>query len=128
MSEKISSGAWVQIERIVLSPDERAPRLPDETAACPLVLRVKGFLKTAASLGDAVEVETIIGRVFSGRLVAENPPYKHDFGRPLPELLKVRDDFPISITKGGVVHGGIKLCRGDGAKERDYEESTCNKL
>ncbi len=101
MSEVVPAHSWVQIESTVLSPDERSPHLPEETAACPLVLWVKGFLKGPALVGDMVEIETIIGRTLSGKLLEVNPPYEHTFGRPIPELLEVRKDFRSLSCRGG---------------------------
>ena len=42
--DKISKGAWVEIEQIVLKPEERAPSLPEDTQKVPYVLHVSGFL------------------------------------------------------------------------------------
>jgi hypothetical protein len=101
MNRKVPARAWVQIESVVLRPEERAPNLPEETRECPLLLRVKGFLKEEAMLGDTVEIETIIGRTFSGKLLEINPPYEHTFGRPIPELLSVREEFRRLSSPGG---------------------------
>ncbi len=101
MSEVVPARSWVQIESTVLSPEERSPHLPEETASCPLVLWVKGFLKHPALPGDMVEIETIIGRRLSGKLLEVNPPYEHTFGRPIPELLEVREDFRRLSGRGG---------------------------
>ena len=40
----VPSGTWVELGRTVLEVEERAPGLPADTAAVPLVLRVSGFL------------------------------------------------------------------------------------
>ncbi|HPQ37736.1 MAG TPA: 2-amino-4-oxopentanoate thiolase subunit OrtA [Synergistaceae bacterium] len=101
MNRKIPARAWVQIESVVLRPEERAPNVPEETRECPLLLWVKGFLKEEALPGDTVEIETIIGRALSGKLLEENPPYEHDFGRPITELLTVKEEFRRIPAKGG---------------------------
>jgi len=90
---KVPKGSWVQIEQVVLKPEERAPQVPEDTKAVPLMLWVKGTLLEDASLGETVEIETAIGRRLTGKLVAENPPYTHGFGRPVPELLSVGKEF-----------------------------------
>ena len=36
----------------------------------------------------------------SGKLVAENPPYTHGFGRPIPELLTVGAEFRALAERG----------------------------
>ena len=47
---KVQAGTWVEIEQIVLTPEERAPSLPPETQAVPYVMRVSGFLLEDADL------------------------------------------------------------------------------
>ena len=86
---KILRGTWVEIERVLLTPAERAPQVPDDTKAVPYVLKVAGFLLSEASLGDDVVVTTLIGRKLSGRLVTVNPSYTHSFGSTIPELLAI---------------------------------------
>ncbi|HOV28869.1 MAG TPA: 2-amino-4-oxopentanoate thiolase subunit OrtA [Synergistales bacterium] len=98
---KVPKGSWVQIEQVVLKPEERAPQVPEDTKAVPLMLWVKGTLLEDASLGETVEIETAIGRRLTGKLVAENPPYTHGFGRPVPELLSVGKEFRELIERSG---------------------------
>ncbi|OQA23602.1 MAG: hypothetical protein BWY63_00115 [Chloroflexi bacterium ADurb.Bin360] len=86
---KISTGTWVEIEQIVLTPEERAPSLPPETKASPYVMRVSGFLVEDAELGQATTVRTIIGRELRGMLRVVNPSYSHSFGETVPELLTI---------------------------------------
>lgn len=85
----VKKGEWVQIYSIVLKPEERAPQLPEDTKKVPLELRVKGFLLEDARIGDEVTIETVIGRRVSGKLEKVNPRYEHDFGNPIPELLRI---------------------------------------
>ncbi|MGI6486687.1 MAG: 2-amino-4-ketopentanoate thiolase [Thermoanaerobacterales bacterium] len=80
---------WVQIHNIVLKPEERSPHLPEDTKKVPLELRQKGFITHDASLGDEVEIRTVIGRTVKGKLVSVNPSYDHNFGRPVRELLSI---------------------------------------
>lgn len=88
------AGDWVRIRSVILSPRERAASIPDETRAVPLEMRVKGWLITdAASKGDIVEIRTPLGRVYQGTLEAENPPYGHDFGAAIPELLRAGEEL-----------------------------------
>ncbi|MBW3086986.1 2-amino-4-ketopentanoate thiolase alpha subunit [Austwickia sp. TVS 96-490-7B] len=99
-------GDWVQIHRVVLAPHERTGKLPEDTRAVPFESWSKGFLVGRAadetvggpvdvgvagvSVGDLVEVETVVGRRLRGRLVALNPGYDHGFGTTyVPELLHV---------------------------------------
>lgn len=83
-------GDWVQIEVTILNPQERAPQVPEDTKKVPLQMRVKGFLLNEnASVGDHVDIQTMTGRIVTGKLVAVNPKYEHDFGDPVPELITI---------------------------------------
>ncbi|MEW5785539.1 MAG: 2-amino-4-oxopentanoate thiolase subunit OrtA [Bacillota bacterium] len=85
-----SKGDWIQIFKVILEPGERAPGLPPETAAVPLTMKVKGFLvEDSAAPGDTVTIRTVTGRTVLGELIAVNPLYEIDFGRPQPELLEI---------------------------------------
>ncbi|HPH97380.1 MAG TPA: 2-amino-4-oxopentanoate thiolase subunit OrtA [Anaerolineaceae bacterium] len=86
---KIIKGTWVEIEQIVLKPEERAANLPEETRKVPYVLRVSGFLVEDAEMDTEVHIKTIIGRELSGTLKVVNPSYTHSFGNTVPELLTI---------------------------------------
>jgi hypothetical protein len=86
---KISQGTWVEIEYIVLTPEQRVQTLPEETRSVPYVLRVSGFLQQDAEIGDEVLVKTIIGRTLAGQLKTVNPSYRHSFGDTIPELITI---------------------------------------
>lgn len=86
-------GDWVEIERVLLEPADRAPGLPKNTSATPLRMWVKGFALAEASVGDEVEVETMTGRVELGQLVAISPGYSHTFGDPPRELASIGRDL-----------------------------------
>lgn len=88
----VPAGTWVEIEQVVLTPQERAPGLPDDTARVPLLLRVCGFLCEAADLGAPARVRTAIGRELAGTLTVVNPGYSHSFGDTVPELLTIGTD------------------------------------
>jgi len=87
--KSIPKGTWVEIEQIVLQPEERAPSLPEDTRQIPYVLRVSGFLCAEAEIGQAAQIKTIIGRALSGRLITANPGYSHSFGDTIHELLTI---------------------------------------
>ena len=86
MADHADQGAWVEIRQLVLSAGERAPQVPDDTRQVPLEMRVKGFLVTAAAVGDQAEILTPAGRRLRGTLSAINPAYSHGFGPPIAEL------------------------------------------
>ncbi len=85
----IQSGTWVEIEQVILTPEQRAPTLPEDTKRVPYVLRVSGFLIEPVELGARAHIRTIIGRELSGVLKTVNPSYSHSFGTVVPELLTI---------------------------------------
>ncbi len=85
----VAAGTWVELERNVLEVGERAPGLPIDTAAVPLVLRVSGFLLEPAEVGAPARVRTLIGREQEGCLRVVNPSYSHSFGDTVAELLTI---------------------------------------
>ncbi|MGF7058829.1 2-amino-4-oxopentanoate thiolase subunit OrtA [Brassicibacter mesophilus] len=83
-------GDWVRVHNIVLTPEQRAPQVPEDTKKVPLEMWDKGFLlDSEANIGEIVEVETYIGRKISGKLIEIKPYYEHDFGKCVPELLYI---------------------------------------
>lgn len=91
--ERCAPGDWVEIERVLLEPSERASNLPPETAEKPLVMWVNGFAQSPAALGEEVTVATMTGRVVTGRLSCARPGYYHTFGDHIPELVHVGPDL-----------------------------------
>jgi len=89
----------VEVERVLLKPEERASNLPPETASKPLVTWIKGFATAEANVGDDVSVETMTGRTVTGRLSEINPGYFHTFGRPIPELVHVGADLRARLAE-----------------------------
>ncbi|MBM7561605.1 2-amino-4-oxopentanoate thiolase subunit OrtA [Fusibacter tunisiensis] len=96
----IQKGEWVRIHRVILNPEQRAPQVPDDTKNVPLEMWVKGFLQEEASIGDAVTIKTITGRLEKGTLLEVNPTYTHSFGKYVPELLQIGLDLK-EILFGG---------------------------
>lgn len=83
-------GDWVRIHTVVLTSEERAPQVPDDTKNVPLEMWDKGFLlDDLATIGDEVEVETIIGRRLKGKMIEINPRYDHAWGDCVPEILHI---------------------------------------
>ncbi|GAB6190092.1 2-amino-4-oxopentanoate thiolase subunit OrtA [Marinitoga arctica] len=83
-------GDWVQIYFIGLNPEQRTSNIPEDTKRVPLEIRIKGFLlNNEAKIGDDVKIETPVGRVVEGTLEEIYPKYKHNFGKPIIELLQV---------------------------------------
>ena len=89
MAETVKQGTWVEVYKIILDKDERAPQIPEDTRQVPLEMKVKGFLEQDAVMGGEAVVITPIGRKISGKLTAVNPEYTHNFGYPIPELMPI---------------------------------------
>ena len=87
--DQIQPGTWVEIKQIVLTSEQRAPTLPEDTKGVPYVMLVSGFLVEPTELGGPARVRTLIGRELRGTLVKVNPGYSHSFGNTVPELLTI---------------------------------------
>ncbi len=85
----VAGGSWVEIEQVVLPAGNRAPNVPEDTAAVDFVARIRGFLEADAQLGADVAVRTLAGRSVTGRLRAVDPRNPADFGNPVADLLRV---------------------------------------
>jgi len=97
----IKKGTWVQIHNVVLKPEERTSKIPDETKATPLSMWVKGYLNTDGKIGEEVEITTVTGRKLTGILEEVNPAYTYGFGKSyVPELLQVHAKLR-EIMNGG---------------------------
>jgi len=96
--ERAHVGDWVEVERVILEPSQRSQNLPPETADKPLLMWVKGFARGEAALGEQLTVQTMTGRLVTGRLSAVNPGYFHTFGNPIPELVHVGAELRARLT------------------------------
>lgn len=85
----IKAGTWVEIEKNLLSPEQRAPQVPEDTRKTPYVMKVSGFLVADAMVGDEVAIKTLIGREINGTLKVVRPHYEHSFGETVEELLTI---------------------------------------
>lgn len=83
-------GDWVRIYKVILPVGERADNLPEDTQHVPLEMWDKGFLlDEAASIGDTVSVETMVGRHVQGQLVELHPNYEINYGNGVTETLYI---------------------------------------
>ncbi|WIY82695.1 2-amino-4-oxopentanoate thiolase subunit OrtA [Propionimicrobium sp. PCR01-08-3] len=92
-NDTASAGTWVEIQRTILTPQQRAAGLPADTAATPLVQWVDGFLVADAQVGDEVTIRSIIGRAHTGTLSRINPSYSHSFGTTVREILTIGTEY-----------------------------------
>ena len=90
---KVKKGTWVEIQQVVLTPEQRAQSLPDDTKIVPYLLRASGFLLEDAEMGEEAHIQTIIGRNLGGKLITVNPSYSHSFGATVPELLTIGTEY-----------------------------------
>lgn len=97
---QVKKGDWVKIHRIILTSEQRAPQVPDDTKKVPLEMWVKGFAQSEGMIGDVISVRTITGRLEEGKIVELNPTYTHSFGNFVPELLQIGIDLR-AILFGG---------------------------
>lgn len=100
----IKKGTWVEIESLVLTPEERSSHLPCDTKNSPLKMWVRGYLQTeSACLGDEVSILTLASRTIQGQLVEIQPYHQYDFGETMIELLDIGEELKeqLSILKRG---------------------------
>ena len=87
---KATKSDWVRVYKIVIDAKDRSPNLPEDTKKVPMEMWDKGFLiNDEASIGDQVQVETIVGRIIEGELVEINPSYDINYGECVTETLYI---------------------------------------
>ncbi|HHV25584.1 2-amino-4-ketopentanoate thiolase [Anaerosalibacter bizertensis] len=100
MNYDVKKGSWVQVHQIILKPEERTAKIPEETKKVPLELWVKGYLNVDGDIGDIVEITTLTKRKVEGELVEVNPIYDYGFGEEfVPELVQI-GEMVKSIVRG----------------------------
>lgn len=89
---------WVEIEQILLSPEQRAPQVTEDTKKTPLKQWIKGYLiNDNAIIGDMIKIQTMSGRCVEGILSEINPSYIHNYGSPIKELLEVGRELKLKL-------------------------------
>lgn len=84
-----NKGDWVLVHTVVLTPEQRASQVPEDTRRKPLEMWTKGYLQADAEIGDEAEVVTRTKRTARGTLIEVNPQYHHGYGDFVPELLQI---------------------------------------
>jgi hypothetical protein len=102
MTEHAAAGTWVEIYQVVLTKDQRAPQVPDDTRNVPLEMRVRGWLVESANLQEEVEIRTPAGRHLKGKLIEINPAYMHGFGSPIAELTPIGSEVRALLRDRGL--------------------------
>src|SRR5436190_11449603 len=97
----VAKGCWARIYRLELTPPERAPGIPEDTAAVPFETWINGWLMEDAVIGYPARLRTMTGRVVEGELVEVNPGYRHSFGSP-PAALQHAGERALEQLRGGV--------------------------
>ena len=95
----IKKGTWVEVEEIVLLPQDRAENIPDETKKTPLKSWIRGNCLSDCELGNEVQVETNIGRIAKGKVVDIEPGYYHTYGKYVEEISKIGKQAKELIAK-----------------------------
>jgi hypothetical protein len=85
----ITKGTFVEVEEIVLMPEDRAVNIPDETKKTPLKCWTRGKCTSDCELGSEVEVETNVGRIARGIVVDVEPGYYHTYGKYVEEISNI---------------------------------------
>ncbi|UUX33502.1 2-amino-4-oxopentanoate thiolase subunit OrtA [Fundicoccus culcitae] len=102
----VKKGEWVQISAVVLTAEQRAAQVPEDTKATPLIMWVKGYLlEEEAEVGQEVMIETVTKRRVGGTLVQVNPVYTHSFGRYIPEITQIHQLLADAL-EGGAENDG----------------------
>lgn len=98
---KAKKGDWVRIYKVILTSEQRAPQVPDDTKKVSLEMWDKGFLlDEQAEIGETVNIETYVGRRISGQLLEVNPYYNHNYGQCIPELLYIGKQTRALLKEG----------------------------
>lgn len=88
------------MHNIILTPAERSPEVPRDTAGTPLQCWVKGWALGEAQTGERIKIRTPAGRTVEGTLTAVNPAYTHSFGPSVPELSGIGEELR-KLLRGG---------------------------
>jgi hypothetical protein len=82
-------GDFVRIHKVILTSDERAPQVPEDTKKVPMELWTKGFLQDDANLGDEVKIITLANREETGTLIEVNQAHDVNYGDFVPEIVQI---------------------------------------
>lgn len=95
----IKKGTWVEVEEMVLSPEDRSTIIPEETKRTPLKSFIRGKCLSDCELGEEVQVETNVGRIAKGIIVDIEPGYYHTYGKYVEEISNIGKQAREIISK-----------------------------
>ncbi len=87
----IDKQTYVMIKKTVLSKEERATNIPNDTKKCEFMMKVKGYLTSKAIINDEVTIMTDTKRLVKGTLIEVHPSYTHAFGNYVEEVQKIKE-------------------------------------
>ena len=82
----IKAGTWVSIRSTILEAGSRADGIPEDTAAVPLMMWVKGYLTQDCAVGRDAEIRTVTNRIERGTLEEVEPATNVDYGDFVAEI------------------------------------------
>ncbi|WP_423364436.1 2-amino-4-oxopentanoate thiolase subunit OrtA [Mycoplasma sp. P36-A1] len=85
----VKKGSFVRIERVILQPEERTSKIPDETKSKPFTMWTKGFLLEDCELNKEAKILTKSNREDYGVLKEVDPMYELNYGEYLPEMTEI---------------------------------------
>lgn len=95
----IKKGTWVEVEEMVLLPEDRSTIIPEETRRTPLKSFIRGKCLSDSELGEEVQVETNVGRIAKGIIVDIEPGYYHTYGKYVEEISNIGKQAREIISK-----------------------------
>ncbi|KAJ50276.1 hypothetical protein CTM_18575 [Clostridium tetanomorphum DSM 665] len=82
----IKKGTWVEVEEIVLAPEDRAKNIPEETRKTPLKCWIRGNCLDDCDIGSEVQNILVVGRMLLKFLKIKSQMYYHSFGKYVKEI------------------------------------------
>ena len=87
----IDKNTFVRVRKHILTPEQRAKNIPQDTKLVPLKMWIKGRLQEETELFEEAEIKTATGRLIKGIVKEVEPKHKHSFGEYVDELQRVRE-------------------------------------
>lgn len=85
----VKKGTFVRVEKVILQPEERTSKIPDDTKKVPFKMWTKGVLQEDCKMNEEATIITMANRKEVGKLVEANPKYELNYGNFLPEMIEI---------------------------------------